>query len=97
MKQVLIVKTHKTNGRAWAAWKITEASAKGIEYVVSVNGDHVTVYLAHDHVMGYFFGDNYQRAAFDLEECEGADIIANLKNQGINLFEAGWVVKFASI
>ena len=94
---VLIVKTHKTDGRAWAAWKIKEEKAADLEYVVSVGRNTVQVYLVHDFVSGYFFGNSYTRVAFDLEECEGEDIIANLKSQGINLFEAGWVLKFANV
>ena len=97
MKNVLIVKTHKTNGRAWAAWKIKEESAKDLEYVVSVGRKGAVLYRVHDYEFGYFFGNDYKRVVFDLEEIGNEDnIIARLQSQ-TNLFEAGWVLKFASI
>lgn len=70
---VLIVKTHRTNGRAWAAWKITEEKAKGLEYVLSVMRDSVTAYRVEDFVSGYFFDNEYKRVVFDLTELTGAE------------------------
>ena len=91
----LIVKTHKTNGRAWAAWKIKEEKAKDLEYVVSVGRDNAIVYLVHDFESGYFFGNDYKRVVFDLEQCEGTDILESLKDE--DLFGSGWVLKFAKV
>ena len=104
MKNVLIVKTHKTGGRAWAAWKITEDKAKDLEYVVSVNGKRVTVYFVHDYTMGTFWGQDYQRVVFDLEEMDESfdgdetnGVLGSLIKQGVDLFAAGWVVKLAEV
>ena len=100
----LIVKTHKTNGRAWAAWKVSEEKAKGLEYVVSVNRKQVTVYFVHDYVMGTFWDNDYQRAVFQLEELdesfdqdEADGVVGKLVKQGIDLFAAGWVIKLANV
>ena len=100
INNVLIVKTKETNGRAWAAWVVKKENASGLKYVVSLNKPTITVYKVKDFVADCFTPeDNYKnkRVLFDLEECDGESIIANLKTQGIDFFGTPWTLKFANI
>ena len=54
--------------------------------------------------MGTFWGNDYQRVVFELEELdesfdedEANGVVGKLISQGIDLFAAGWVVKLATV
>ena len=89
---VLNVKTHKSNGRAWSAWNVKEETASGLEYLVSVNGKQATAYVVNDYQMGKFWGDNYERAVFDLTELPESLSKKVVESQG-DIYGSGWVVK----